>query len=114
MKVIVCGSRGWRRIEPIQKRLADLPDDATIITGGADGADYLADKAAAQLALDRIIVPANWKRHGKAAGPIRNQRMLDLGPNLVIAFRLDGTSRGTDDMVDRALGAGVEWELILI
>jgi acyl-CoA synthetase (NDP forming) len=49
--------------------------------------------------------PANWKKHGKSAGPIRNQLMLDVGkPDLVIAF--PGGS-GTADMIRRARKAGV-------
>jgi len=48
---------------------------------------------------------ANWRTHGKAAGPIRNQQMLDEGrPHLVVAFP-GGT--GTADMVRRAKAAGV-------
>jgi hypothetical protein len=38
-------------------------------------------------------VPASWRLHGKAAGPIRNQLMLDLHPDieLVVAFPLEGS-----------------------
>ena len=49
--------------------------------------------------------PADWQKHGRAAGPIRNQQMLDEGkPDLVVAF--DG-GRGTADMIARAEKAGV-------
>lgn len=48
---------------------------------------------------------ANSRKHGRAAGPIRNQQMLDEGkPHLVVAFP-GGT--GTADMVRRAQAAGV-------
>jgi hypothetical protein len=56
------------------------------------------------------IFPANWKKHGRAAGPMRNQQMLDEGkPDLVIAF--PGGS-GTADMVRRAKAAGVPVETV--
>ena len=55
------------------------------------------------------IFPADWIRHGRAAGPIRNEQMLREGcPDLVVAFHDDpGLGRGTADMVRRALAAGV-------
>ena len=44
--------------------------------------------------------------HGKGAGPIRNQRMLDAGqPDLVVAFE---GGRGTADMITRTKRAGIE------
>lgn len=53
---------------------------------------------------DRIF--ADWKTHGRAAGPIRNQRMIDeWKPTLVIAF---AGGRGTADMIRRAKAAGIE------
>jgi len=49
--------------------------------------------------------PADWEKDGLAAGPMRNQRMLDEGkPDLVIAFP---GGRGTADMVQRAKAAHV-------
>lgn len=51
--------------------------------------------------------PAKWKEFGRAAGPIRNQQMLDEGkPELVLAFHDDlENSKGTKDMVGRAMKA---------
>lgn len=51
-------------------------------------------------------MPANWKLHGKMAGPIRNQDMLDRNPDieLVVAF---GGDAGTSDMVSRSIAAGL-------
>jgi hypothetical protein len=49
--------------------------------------------------------PADWKRHGKSAGPLRNQEMLDAAPDLVIAFP---GGRGTADMVRRAKSVNVK------
>jgi hypothetical protein len=52
----------------------------------------------------RSIYPADWTRHGKAAGPKRNQLMLDKEkPDLVIAFP---GGKGTADMVARAKAQG--------
>ena len=52
--------------------------------------------------------PADWDRHGKSAGPIRNRQMLAEGhPDLVVAFP-DTVSRGTWDMIGAARHAGVK------
>jgi hypothetical protein len=50
--------------------------------------------------------PADWDRHGKAAGPIRNAYMVSLGADLCVAFPA-ATSRGTWDCIRRASGAGI-------
>lgn len=52
--------------------------------------------------------PADWKRHGKAAGFIRNKEMVDLGADLCIAFIVPGKSPGTLHTVSYARGAGID------
>lgn len=88
MKVLITGSRNWTDREVIKYHLADLPADTTVIHGAARGADQLADSVARELGFEVIAVPADWTLHGRAAGPIRNQRMLEHNPDLVIAFPL--------------------------
>jgi hypothetical protein len=58
-------------------------------------------------------VAAEWDTFGRAAGPIRNQSMIDMAPDLVLAFHNDmDHSRGTVDTVDRAIKAGINVEVI--
>jgi hypothetical protein len=86
-----------------------LPHLAVIVHGGAKGADSIAEEEAEKLGRDVEVYRADWKRHGRAAGPIRNQRMLDESdPAAVFAFRCPGHSPGTDDMVRRARARGVQ------
>ena len=113
MKVLVCGDRNWAREAPIRERLSTLPKDAIIIEGGARGADTLARHAAEYLGLKVVEFPADWDRHGRAAGPIRNRQMLDEKPDLVIAFHPDlDSSRGTADTVREARRRGILVEVI--
>jgi predicted Fe-Mo cluster-binding NifX family protein len=108
MRVIVCGGRNYTEEEVIRKRLALLRDehpDAIVIHGAAPGADAWSGYVAGTLGLTVEVHPANWAKHGRAAGPIRNQEMLDSGVDLVIAFP---GGRGTEDMIKRAERAGVE------
>lgn len=54
--------------------------------------------------------PADWNKHGRSAGPIRNQEMLDSGLNFCFAFvdKPLAESKGTADMVRRCRAAGVQ------
>lgn len=58
------------------------------------------------------VIQADWDRHGKAAGGIRNQQMVDRGIDEVLAFYSVGSvcnpdaRGGTNDMVRRSLAAG--------
>ena len=95
----------------IELYVENKDEHITMIAGEASGADFLAKVFALDEYGDIEAVsykgfPADWKKHGKAAGGIRNQQMLDEGkPDLVIAFP-GGT--GTADMIRRARKAGVE------
>jgi len=104
VKALVCGGRTWRDRGAVDRALS-LLNPSEIIHGGAPGADSLA----ADWALDNFVLCtafyADWNKHGRAAGPIRNQRMLDEGkPDVVVAFP---GGRGTQDMIDRARRAFV-------
>jgi len=121
--VIVCGSRDWTREIPILRRLAAFQKNVTVVTGGARGADAIAHEVAEQLGLRTRVIYAHW-RHGKmcgsgcrevtgkAAGPIRNRRMLALDPQLVVGFHPNiRESRGTLDCLLQALERGIPVEL---
>jgi hypothetical protein len=114
MRVLICGSRTWSKPIPIDVVVGGFAAvygaaKVTVIHGAARGADSMAASAAHRHGLDCEDYPADWATHGKAAGPIRNQRMLDEGrPEVVVAFTDDlATSKGTADMVRRAQAAGV-------
>lgn len=107
-KVIVCGGRAYAN----RKRLFEVLDAihqtlgiSEVIQGGATGADALAKEWALDRGVAMTECKANWKKHGLAAGPIRNQSMLDrCMPTWVVAFP-GGT--GTADMIHRSTVAGV-------
>lgn len=113
MKVLVCGGRDFTDRDLFSRTMAEfkpvpITDAAEhkIIHGGASGADTLAREWADCFGVPYREFPADWKAYGRAAGPIRNQRMIDEGkPDLVIAFP---GGRGTADMVKRAEAAGIE------
>lgn len=113
-KILVTGSRDWIDFTRILHRLADFKAGADIaiivIHGGARGADKMAQRACRILQYRTCEMKAHWNLHGKSAGPIRNRAMLDLKPDLVLAF-CRNNSRGTMDCVNEAKRRGIAVEL---
>lgn len=119
LKVLVTGDRHWANPTAIERELKKLRGDVTIIHGKARGADSFADTIGNGLGYTVRGYKADWDKYGKAAGPIRNQYMLDKehfiatidghSIDLVLAFHKDLTkSKGTKDMVQRAKKAGIK------
>lgn len=115
MRVLVCGGRDYDDAGRANSVLGLLDRVIrsggsgrgidVIIQGGASGADRLARLWAEANGRDCETYHADWQQYGGAAGPRRNQRMLDEGrPNVVLAFP---GGRGTEDMVRRARRARV-------
>lgn len=109
-RVLVCGGRDYVDRDHIWNELSRLDIErglfAVVIHGYASGVDSEAAIWARTCGYKLLGFRAEWQRYGRAAGPLRNQRMLDDGkPDLVIA--LPG-GRGTADMIRRARAAGVE------
>jgi len=114
IKILICGSRDWSDRAVIIDRFASFPPKIMIIHGGCRGADTIAGEVALSLGMEVKCFPANWGEYGRGAGPRRNQAMIDEGkPNLVIAFHDDlASSRGTRDMVARAMKSGIPVEVV--
>ena len=103
--ILVCGGRDFKNRLAMYRALDDI-NPRKVISGAAQGADKLAAEWAKNRRIPLQEFPADWKTHGKNAGPIRNRQMLDEGlPELVVAFP---GGRGTSDMVRQANDAGVQ------
>ena len=117
-RLLICGDRFWRNYPRIfvcvqAAHSSDKID--VVIEGECRGADKMGRRAAEEAlgftveAGTILPFPAKWSVYHNAAGPIRNQQMLDEGkPTEVWAFHNDlEHSTGTRDMVRRALKAGL-------
>lgn len=108
MRILVCGGRDYTnraRVNRILDRVHAERGITAIIQGTARGADTLAAEWGWDNKITVCSYPADWQAHGKKAGPIRNQEMLDRGkPDAVVAFP---GGAGTADMVRRARAAEV-------
>lgn len=110
MKLLICGDRNWVDKDLIKLKLAQRFDEIElVIEGEARGADRLAREAATELGIHVLGIPADWDTYHRAAGPIRNKEMLAQGPDEVWVFHDHlKDSKGTKDMVRRAVNAGVK------
>lgn len=113
MRVLVCGSRDYtnytRVFEVLDYAHAQQPITC-VIDGAARGADTCAWEWALRNGVYSQRFPADWPKHGRKAGPVRNYEMLQLGaPDLVIGFFADisNKSPGTMHMLTIADAAGV-------
>ena len=116
-RILICGDRKWSNFQVILDELAKehkREPVEVIIHGAAEGADTLGGYAAERLGIPVLPFPADWRTHGRAAGPIRNRTQFKEGrPTLGLAFHdfLDN-SKGTKDMVEVMRAAGVPVRVI--
>lgn len=113
VKIVVTGGRdfgGYGAVDSALHAVHRKHGIAALIEGGAQGADRLCAEWAKRNGVPVKQYPADWERHGKRAGPLRNQRMIDEGrPDAAVAFP---GGRGTADMVARLQKAGIPvWDL---
>ena len=116
MRILITGSRNWGNPHAVEDAIlgalysaevSPYDEDVVIVHGDClTGADVAADLIARRWAFEIEAWPADWTSHGKAAGPIRNQQMVNAGADLCLAFPL-GESRGTRDCMRRADAAGI-------
>ena len=118
-KVVICGSRdfvcptgfGYILDNALTNSYGNLRFDQ-IVSGGARGADTFAKHAAEHRNIPFIEIKADWEKHGKKAGYLRNIEMLELPfVELVIAL-WDGKSRGTKHTIDEAIKRGIDVHII--
>jgi hypothetical protein len=83
MKVIVSGGRDYNDADSIFEVLRQL-EPTLIIHGGCSGADALAASYAVRLGIECRSYCADWSTHGRAAGPIRNRKMLEENQDAIL------------------------------
>ena len=104
MKIIIAGGRDFNDYNALCKycdHILSKQKDIEIISGGAYGADKLGERYAVEhrkVPFKRF--PAEWDKHGKSAGYIRNTEMAEYSDALIAFW--DNKSKGTKHMIDIA------------
>lgn len=107
MRVIIAGSRSINKYSVLKKAIEDSGFKITsVVSGCARGADELGIAYAqfADIPCERF--PANWNKHGKSAGILRNVEMSENADALIALW--DGKSRGTSHMIEIAKKKGLK------
>lgn len=117
-KIIVTGDRAWDDIPRVVKELKGYRPGTILVHGACRGADVVCAAVAEALGFIVRAYPADWKQFPRAAGPIRNQQMLDVENrpeepiDICLAFHNNiKSSKGTADMVRRVVKAGIAYKL---
>lgn len=104
LKLIVAGGRDFSDYPLLVREVTHIAEivycdkSVSIVGGGARGADQLGEQFAKSNNVQFYKFPADWNKHGKAAGFIRNKQMGDFA-NALLAF-WDNKSRGTAHMIE--------------
>ena len=107
MRVVIAGGRKFDNYE-LLREICDgvIPVTPEIVSGGARGTDKLGERYAKEKGFDLKLFPAEWDKHGKGAGHIRNRQMAEYG-DMLIAF-WDGESKGTKNMIETSMKLGLK------
>lgn len=95
MKTAIIGSRIAHDYQQLLEAIEGLTI-TEVISGGAKGADQLAERYAQEHRIRLTVIKADWTK-GKEAGPLRNQQIVEAA-ELVLAL-WDRQSKGTADTI---------------
>lgn len=102
MKIAIVGGRDFNDYEFLKKELGKFIDEnkiflCSIVSGGAKGADTLAEKLAAEMGVEMIVFKPDFEKFGRGAALARNTQIVECA-DTVFAF-WDGKSKGTHDSI---------------
>lgn len=106
MKTIIAGSRDLASVDLVEEAfcLSDIYV-SEVVSGGCRGVDMAGEQWATLQGIPIKRFPADWKTHGRAAGPMRNRQMAKYADALIAIW--DGKSKGTKNMIEEAHKAGL-------
>ena len=108
-KIAVIGSRTFTDYDVLKKALDQYPA-FILVSGGAKGADKLAEQYADEKGYEKIILKPDWKKYGKGAGLKRNQEIINLADEVVSFW--NKMSEGTGHSLELARKKGMPVTII--
>lgn len=107
MRTIIAGSRTATKYPDLLRAMdCVLWRPTVILSGMAKGADLLGEQWAKENNIPVERYPADWEKHGKVAGYVRNAEMSGKAEALIALW--DGNSKGTKHMIDLATKQGLK------
>lgn len=121
MRVLITGSTTWIDVHALRRELIQLPANSVIVTGDTLGVDAIAIAVAKELGLGVEAMhktKEDYRRYPADGWKGLNDRMLETGIDLVLAFHADydkpGMARGTKHAVELAQDAEIEVRIFLV
>jgi hypothetical protein len=111
MKYAVVGSRLFNDYDLLRDELNTIDNITTIISGGAKGADTLAERYAREHRIELIVIRPDWSI-GISAGILRNKQIVDQCDYLIAFW--DGKSKGTKSSIDFAKKLGKDVKIVQV
>lgn len=116
IRLIIAGGLKFTDKDALRKELNAFmaegnkdPKDVVIVSGTARGADKIGEELGKELGIDIVQFKTKWKDangvYNNTAWKANNAAMAELGTHLLVGF--NGTSRGTQHMIDLAREAGL-------
>jgi hypothetical protein len=115
IRIIVAGGRDFSDYQLMRTEFLafvgkNQNTDVLIISGAAKGADQMGEQLANEFNIQLMQMPAEWDKHGRSAGYIRNAEMADEATHVLAMW--DGESRGTKHMIDIATKKGLTLKVV--
>jgi hypothetical protein len=113
VRTIIAGSRSITDYDDLLSAMTQLDWEITeVVSGTADGVDQLGERWAKARDIPIAKFPAQWNRYGRGAGYKRNEEMAQFADALLAVY--DGTSKGTQHMIDIARERKLKVKVVLI
>lgn len=105
MRLAIVGSRDFADLAQVRQFVADLPNDTIVISGGAEGVDQTAVKAARARGLTTVEILPDTKTHAPTLAPLVRNSSIVAACDRLVAFWGSTFSTGTLDVVRKAVKA---------
>jgi len=111
MNIAIVGSRNFTDYDYMKSSFKEQlgsdieTNEIVIVSGGARGADTLAEQLAKEFGFETMVFPAEWNKYGKGAGFLRNSTIVN-NADMVLAFPI-GKSSGTWDTIKKGQRKGI-------
>lgn len=98
MKLAVVGSRSFCDESKLEQALESYKGRVTlVVSGGAKGADSLAESWASKNGIATKVFKPDWQKYGRGAGMVRNKEIIENCDECVAFW--DGKSKGTENSI---------------